>query len=80
MVAIKHEQTGDGIIRFSATGGGSLLMRIDNNQADVVEINAEDSVIYDGLVKTAAAYAIRRGIIFNREGILWKPTNCGQGQ
>ncbi|MCL1789103.1 MAG: hypothetical protein FWG33_01965 [Oscillospiraceae bacterium] len=81
MLEIRNIKKEDGTVWFNVSGSseeGTLTMRIDNHQANVVEIKAKDADIYDGLVKTAEAYAVRRGISFNKENIIWKQTSCRQ--
>jgi len=79
VVEIKNQVNRDGTVRFDvkgASGESNLILKISENKADVLEIKARDEDIYDGLVKTASAYAFRRGISFNKENILWKQTGC----
>jgi hypothetical protein len=78
MLTIKNKTNSDGTISFNADEGSSLKMKIDGSTANVVGLNAPDEDVYDGLVKTAYAYAQRRGFYFNKEGITWKPRNCQQ--
>ena len=76
MLVISNKSNDDGTVTFDSTDGSSLVMRIEDGKAEVTELNACDDDVYDGLVKTAAAFAVRRGFEFNREGITWKPNNC----
>ena len=76
MLEIKNQVNSDGTVCFNATGGSSLLIKVEDNKADVIELKADDADIYDGLVKTAYAYALRRGIAFNKDGIIWKESKC----
>jgi hypothetical protein len=93
MLQIKHEINDDGTIRFNANDKGegisvdsgaselaamnTLLLKINGSKGEIIEIIAEDGDIYDGLMKTAVAYAFRRGITFDKPLDL-KPTKCKQ--
>jgi hypothetical protein len=74
MVQIKNQVQDNGNVRFTATGGDFLELCVADG-ASVVEIKAKDSDIYDGLLKTAVAYAFKRGIKFDEKPEL-KPTLC----
>jgi len=61
-------------VTFNSSDGSSLVIRIENNKAQIIERNADDD-IYDALAKTAIAFAARRGLDFDKPTDL-KPSNC----
>jgi len=75
MLSISNVVNGN-TVTFNASDGSFLVIEIKENKASIIQRNADDD-IYDALAKTALAYARRRGIEFDKEGIVWKPTNCG---
>jgi hypothetical protein len=76
MLAIKSNPNNDGtVIQFDSSDGSSLLMGINSGKAEIIEVKADDSDIRDALLKTAVAYASRRGAGFDNPPEL-KPTGC----
>ncbi|MCL2036330.1 MAG: hypothetical protein FWG83_02950 [Oscillospiraceae bacterium] len=78
MITIKHHDSGDGQIKFVASGNvneSSLTMKIDGSKASIVEIKSDDNDIRDGLLKSAFAFTSRRGVEFDAPLNL-KPSQC----
>jgi hypothetical protein len=79
MVHIKNQVNDDGTVLFSANDGigaggiSSLLLNVAGNSANIVKVEAADSDVYDGLLKTAVSYAFRRGISMDTPPDLKKP-------
>ncbi|MCL2633306.1 MAG: hypothetical protein FWD34_02205 [Oscillospiraceae bacterium] len=76
MVRITNEEKFNNEIHFHSNTGEYLILTITENGASVTKIETADDVIYDALVKTAAAYSMRRGITFNKDNIKWTEPNC----